>query len=136
MEERKMVVEVDIPVHSYDVDFMQIVSNTAYVKWLEDMRMAILDKYLPLTKLLEMDLSPILAETCIQYKYPVRIGCHPKGICKIWLKSRGRWVADFLVFEDERVYATAQQHGYMFNLQSKRPASFPDEIVEKYLIEE
>ena len=33
-----------IKVHSYDVDYMRIVNNTVYVKWFEDLRMAMLDK--------------------------------------------------------------------------------------------
>ena len=28
---RKMLIEIPIPVHSYDVDYMQIVNNTVYV---------------------------------------------------------------------------------------------------------
>ena len=84
-ESRKMYVEMPIVVHTYDVDYMQIISNTVYIKWLEDMRMAILDKYFPLTEMLKSHSSPILGETHIQYKHPVTFGCKPQGRCWIWL---------------------------------------------------
>ncbi len=132
--ERKMYIELPIIVRSYDVDYMQIVNNTVYVKWLEDMRMAILDKYFPLTEMLENKESPILAETHIQYKHPVIIGSHPIGQCWIWLIKKGRWKAEFIISECDKVYATAWQIGYYFNMDSHRPVAFPKEMIDKYLI--
>lgn len=128
-----MEVEMPIPVHGYDVDFMGIVNNTVYVKWLEDLRMAILDKYFPLQEMLKDGNSPILAETAIQYKYPVTFDSHPVGHCKIWLTGRSRWVAEHLIEGDGRIYATAQQSGYYFNIEHKRPVAFPEEWCQKYL---
>lgn len=135
-ESRKMYVEMPIVVHTYDVDYMQIISNTVYIKWLEDMRMAILDKYFPLTEMLKSHSSPILGETHIQYKHPVTFGCKPQGRCWIWLTRKGRWKAEFVIEEGDKIYATAWQTGYYFNMESRRPAPFPDEMIEKYLIEE
>lgn len=132
-EEKKMTVEMAIPVHAYDVDFMGIVNNTVYVKWLEDMRMAILDKYLPLTEMLKDGNSPILAETRIQYKSPVTFESHLTGRCSIWLTGRSRWVAEHVIEGDGKIYATAQQSGYYFNIERRRPVAFPDDIIEKYM---
>lgn len=132
-EENKMYVEMALPVHGYDVDFMGIVNNTVYVKWLEDMRMAILDKYFPLTEMLKSDNSPILAETCIQYKHPITFDSHLNGRCKIWLTGRSRWVAEHIIEGDGKLYATAQQTGYYFNIKTKRPVSFPEWLLEKYM---
>lgn len=132
-DERKMIVEMPIPVHGYDVDFMGIVNNTVYVKWLEDLRMAILDKYFPLTEMLKDGNSPILAETCIQYKYPVTFESHLIGHCSIWLTGRSRWIAEHVIEGDGRTYATARQSGYYFNIERHRPVSFPDDIVEKFM---
>lgn len=135
MDESKiMTIEMPIIVHGYDVDFMQVVNNTVYVKWLEDMRMAILDKYFPLTEMMEDHCSPILAETCIQYKRPVTFHSRPMGHCRIWLAGRSRWKAEFVIDEDDKVYATAQQTGYYFNMELRRPVAFPEEMLEKYLI--
>ncbi len=128
-----MEVETPITVRSYDVDFMGIVNNTVYVKWLEDLRMAILDRYFPLQEMLRDRCSPILAETCIQYKHPLTLDSHPTGRCRIWLTGRSRWQAEHVIFEGDRVYATARQTGYYFNIDRHRPVAFPDEMVAKYL---
>lgn len=132
-DDKVMIVEMPIPVHGYDVDFMGIVNNTVYVKWLEDLRMAILDKYFPLQEMLKDGNSPILAETKVQYKYPVTFDSHLTGRCKIWLTGRSRWVAEHVIEGDGKVYATAQQTGYYFNIERRRPVAFPDAMLEKYL---
>lgn len=134
MNDRKMYVERPIIVRSYDVDYMQIVNNTVYIKWLEDLRMAILDKYYPLSDMLARRESPILAETNIQYKSPIGIDSHPYGRCWIWLTRKGRWRAEFVISEGDKTYATAWQTGYYFNLDHNRPVAFPQELVDSYLI--
>lgn len=135
-EENKMIVEMPLLVHSYDVDFMGIVNNTVYVKWLEDLRMAILDKYFPLTEMLSEGNSPILSETCIQYKHPVTFESHLTGRCTIWMTGRSRWVAEHVIEGDGKIYATARQTGYYVNIERRRPIPFPDEILEKYMLKE
>ncbi|MCC8067912.1 MAG: acyl-CoA thioesterase [Clostridiales bacterium] len=134
--DKVMEIEMPIVVRGYDVDFMQVVNNTVYVKWLEDMRMAILDKYFPLTDMMRDGNAPILAETCIHYKRPINFESHPIGRCRIVLVGKSRWKADFIIYEDDRTYATAQQTGYYFNLASRRPTAFPQEMLDKYLIKE
>lgn len=131
--ERKMYIEMPVPVRGYDVDFMGIVNNTVYVKWLEDLRMAILDKYFPLTEMLKDDNSPILAETCIQYKRPITFGSHLTGKCWIWLTGRSRWVAEHTIEGDGKIYATARQTGYYFNIKSHRPVPFPEWLQQEYM---
>jgi len=41
-------VEIAFTVHTYDIDFANIVSNIVYIRWLEGLRLAMLDRYLPL----------------------------------------------------------------------------------------
>lgn len=45
-----MEVELALPVRTYDIDFAGVVSNIVYVRWLEDLRLAIVDAYFPLTQ--------------------------------------------------------------------------------------
>lgn len=132
-EERKMYVEMPLPVHGYDVDFMGIVNNTVYVKWLEDLRMAILDKYYPLSAMLKDGCSPILAETSIQYKHPITFDNRLTGRCWIWMIGRSRWVAEHIIEDGERVYATARQTGYYFHIERHRPVPFPDVLLEQFM---
>lgn len=129
---RKMLVERQLPVHTYDVDFMQIVNNTVYVKWFEDLRMAIMDEYLPLTETLKDGCSPILAETHVQYKHPVTFDSHPIG--RAWMSDmqKSRWTIEFEIVEGDRIYATGKQSGYYFNIHTKRPVRWPEGILDMY----
>ncbi len=133
-QDKIMTVDTPIIVRGYDVDFMGVVNNTVYVKWLEDMRMALLDKYFPLTQMLKDGNAPILAETSIQYKHPVTFNDHPVGHCRIHLIGRSRWQAEFEIEENGRVFATAQQTGYYFNIERHRPVPFPDQWLNQYLM--
>lgn len=132
-DERKMTVETPLQIHAYDIDFMGIVNNTVYVKWLEDMRMAILDKYFPLADMLRDGNSPILAETCVKYLHPVTLESHLTGRCTIWMTGRSRWVAEHTIEGDGKTYATARQTGYYFNVERRRPVAFPDALLERFL---
>lgn len=92
MTKRKMYVELPIKVKTYDTDYMQIVSNTVYVKWFEDLRVAILKKYFPLEDMLKENNSPILSETHIIYKRPITLKNNPIG--KAWIKElhKSKWI--------------------------------------------
>lgn len=129
---RKMLVERNIEVHTYDVDFMQIVNNTVYVKWFEDLRMAMMDEYLPLTETMKDGNSPILAETYVQYKHPVTLDSKPVGYAWMSDLQKSRWTIEFEIREGDKIYATGKQTGYLFNIESKRPVRWPDEMVEKW----
>ena len=119
-------------VHSYDVDFMQIVNNTVYVRWFEDLRMAMLEKYFPLNRMLEDNNTPVLSETHVKYLRPVTLSSKPVG--RVWISEAGKskWTASFEIVEDDTVYCTGSQTGYYFNLENKRPTRFPDEFLRMF----
>lgn len=121
-----------IPVHTYDVDYMQIVSNTVYPKWFEDLRMAMLDKHFPLNEMMKEHNTPILAETHIKYMHPISLESKPVG--RVWLSKlhASRWEVQLEIVEEDRVYCTGSQTGYYFNLDSRRPVRFPESLVEYY----
>ena len=124
-----MLVEIDLPVHTYDVDFMGIVNNTVHVKWFEDLRMAIMDRYIPLTDCLKRQQSPILAETHVQYRKPVTLESKPRGRAWMAMLDRSKWTIQFEIFEGERMYATGEQTGYYFDIAAGRPTRWPEELV-------
>jgi acyl-CoA thioester hydrolase len=131
-EKRRMLVEMPIKVHSYDVDYMQIVNNTVYVKWFEDLRMAMLDQYFPLTEMMKENNTPILAETYVKYQRSVTLESKPMG--RVWLSELGasKWVAQFEIVEGDVIYCTGSQVGYYFNLDRHRPVRVPESFVNIY----
>jgi acyl-CoA thioester hydrolase len=119
------VVERDLPVKTYDIDFAGVVSNIVFVRWLEDLRLAMMDEAYPLARALAEDVAPILLETRIAYARPVTIGDRLKG--RMWVTEMGRvkWhlAAEFVV--GEAVHARAEQTGLFIRLSTRRPIAPP-----------
>ena len=65
--------EQPLPIRTYDIDFAGIVSNIVFIRWLEDLRLALLDQAYPLVRALAEDVAPILLATRINYRRPVTI---------------------------------------------------------------
>ncbi|MDC7222643.1 MAG: thioesterase family protein [Spirochaetales bacterium] len=131
-DKRKMYVEQPIKVKSYDVDFMQIVSNTVYVKYFEDLRMAILDEYFPLDDMMAQNNAPILAETTVKYKRPLTLKSRPTGRAWVEELDKSRWKARFEIVEEGKIHCEGHQIGYYFNMDSNRPVRFPEDFLEYY----
>ena len=114
-----------IKVHSYDVDYMQIVNNTVYVKWFEDLRMAMLDKFFPLTEMMKENYTPILAETHVKYQRSVTLDSKPIG--RVWLSGLGasKWVAQFEIVEGDVIYCTGSQVGSRNRIKKNRYPNLP-----------
>lgn len=131
-QNKKMCVELPIKVKSYDTDYMKIVSNTVYVKWFEDLRMEILDRYFPLNDMLKENKTPILAETHIKYKRPITLQNNPIG--KAWVSELGKskWVINLEIWDDDVLYCEGEQMGYYFDMTTNRPARFDEKFLEYY----
>lgn len=129
---RPMLLEMPIRVNGYDIDMMGIVSNIVYVRWFEDLRVRFLDNYLPLEKMLEIDLSPMLRRTEVEYVNYLTIHDRPTG--RIWMHDIGKtmWKACFEIATDDKIHCRGTQEGLIFNLKTKRPARMPAELSDSY----
>jgi acyl-CoA thioester hydrolase len=113
-------------VRTYDIDFVGIVSNIVYVRWLEDLRLQMLAEYFPLDTAMQMQgIAPLLLRTEIDYKRPVRLFDALHG--RMWLAEAGRarqvLAAEFTV--DGRLHAAARQTTCFIDLASGRPVATP-----------
>lgn len=131
-ERRIMYCECPITIHSYHIDSMNIVHNSIYVKWFEEIRMVFLDKYFPYAKMLEQNYSPVIASTELNYKYPLRLFDQPVG--KAWVESFGRakWILQFEICTENKIHCTGRQIGYMVDLARLKPVPMPAELVVQY----
>lgn len=71
---RPFLVELPIRIKTYDIDSAKHVNNIVYVRWLEDLRLHFLDTHLTLETLHEQGITPIIVETNIHYRQPIRLG--------------------------------------------------------------
>jgi acyl-CoA thioester hydrolase len=119
-------VTIEIPVQTYDIDFAGIVSNIVYIRWLEDLRLRLLDEYLPLNGLMENGWAPVLIETQIIYKRPIKLFDKVTGRAWISNTTKIKWQVTTEFVCNNQLAASAQQTGALINLQSGRPVPFPD----------
>jgi len=123
-----LYVELSFQPKTYDIDFAGHVSNIVYIRWLEDLRLALLDTYLPLATLMEKGIAPVVMRTTIDYKKPVKLFEKPIG--KMWAGDignvKGILLAEFSV--NGVVVASAEQIGIFVRLESGRPVASPDEL--------
>jgi acyl-CoA thioester hydrolase len=120
--------EQPLPIRTYDIDFAGIVSNIVFIRWLEDLRLGLLDQAYPLIRALAEDVAPILLSTRISYRRPVTIADSLVGRMRVAGLTRVRWrlAAEFLV--DDAVRAEAEQEGLFMRLSTRRPIAIPEPV--------
>lgn len=131
MTERLFEIRREIAVKTYDIDFAGHVSNIVYLRWMEDLRLAIFDEYFPLMNLMEEGYLPIITESRIQYKKSVDLFDKPVG--SMWI---ARMRAASFDFEGEIVVgaevATRAFHtGLFINSKTMKPVRVPQIIKDK-----
>ena len=117
---------------TYDIDFAGVVSNIVYIRWLEDLRLAMLEEAYPIAFALAEDTAPILLETRIAYERPVTIHDHLVGRMWVARMARVRWhvAAEFVV--GDTVHARAEQTGIFIRLSTRRPSPGPDALRARF----
>jgi acyl-CoA thioester hydrolase len=130
---RPLEVELALPVRTYDIDFAGVVSNIVYVRWLEDLRVKLLDEHLPLEGQVRQGRTPVLVSTRIEYRRPVRLFDQPIG--RMWMSdvSRARWTVEAEILLDGQPAAVAMQIGAFVSLATLRPIAIPVELRAKFL---
>jgi len=120
--------ELPLPVQTYDIDFAGIVSNIVFVRWLEDLRLGLMNEAYPLVQALADDVAPILTATRIAYRRPVTIADNLLGRMRVAGLGRVRWrlAAEFIVAG--AVHAEAEQEGLFMRLSTRRPIAIPEPI--------
>lgn len=127
---RRCEVEFDLPVRTYDIDYAGIVSNIVYIRWLEDLRMILLERYLPLQTFHARGITPVLLHTDIQYRRAIRLFQAVTG--RMWVSDVGkaRWSLAAEIEVEDQIAATAQHELAVVNLTTFRPVPVPMEIRE------
>lgn len=132
MNPQPLFIDLKLPIQTYDIDFAGIVSNIVYIRWLEDLRLKILETHLPLEQLLKRGYCPVIRSTEIEYHQALRLGDRPVG--KMWIADLGRLRCTLKaqIYLDEKLVATATQVGFFVNLETMRPRGIPKELQTIY----
>ena len=131
-QERTLNIDMPIKVKTYDIDFMGIVSNISYIRWMEDLRLKFLEVHYSLQKLMADMIVPILNHTHIDYKKPIRI--HDEVIGSIWMEKydSAGWVANMEFTVNGKVAATGAQGGVFINIATMKRSDPPEGMKKKY----
>ncbi len=127
---RSMLVELELPIRTYDIDFAGIVSNIVYVRWLEDLRLTMLSQYyMPLPDLLLTGIAPILTNTEINYQRQLTI--HDRAFGRMWLEELGtlRCVVAAEILNGKYSAAQAKQTVLLIDLTTRRPVRIPPDFM-------
>jgi acyl-CoA thioester hydrolase len=131
-QHRPFEVELAFKVKTYDVDFVQLVHNSVYIRWLEDLRQVLLEAHWPLEQQMGQGYGPVLLQTHIEYKRGIRLFDQPRG--RMWVSDLGplRWTVEADITIGDTIAATARQVGCFVSLSTGQPVRMPRELVEKY----
>ncbi len=123
---------VELQIKTYDIDFAGVVSNIVYVRWLEDLRLAMLAKHYPLDAQLNQGFAPAVLQTRIDYKKALSLFDSIHG--RIWVSDiqKIKWVVNYEIIHDTAIAASAEQTGLFVGLTRKRPVPVPDDLKNKY----
>ncbi len=132
-DKKNLLIEKEIKVASYDIDFAGIVSNISYIRWLEDLRLAWLEKYFSLSTQMEYGFIPILLETRIDYHHAIHMFDQVKGTIWVTRLHSHKWKvkAEFIV--NGKIMANAEQKGVFVDRNKWRPIRIPEKLKELYL---
>ena len=131
-EERTLNIDMPITVKTYDIDFMGIVSNISYIRWMEDLRLKFLEVHYSLQKLMADMIVPILSHTQIDYKKPVRM--HDAVVGSIWMEKydSSGWIANMEFSVNGKVVTTGAQGGVFINIATMKRSDPPEGMKKKY----
>ena len=124
--------EMPLAVASYDVDYGGVVSNIAYVRWLEDMRHALIERLYPFQRQMAECIAPAVVDTHIVYRKPLRFLDQPLGRMSASLGGGVRLVFEAQVVLGPATVATARQECVFLHLPTGRPLRVPKEIVSVF----
>jgi acyl-CoA thioester hydrolase len=122
-------VEINLDVKTYDIDVAGHLNNIAYVRWLEDLRVKLFEKYVPIPDMLKEKEFPIVAETKIEYKHEINLGDKPVG--RMWIERIDKVILQLKaeILLNDKIAAKACQKCVIINLKTKQMLRPSEEFI-------
>ena len=118
----------ELTVYTFQIDFAGHVSNIVYVQWMEIGRLLLLKAIgRPVERFVESGIAPVLVETAISYKKPLRLGDTVSA--EVWiseLTKASAWMEFRFYNGAGELAATGRQRGIFIDLKSGKPKRFSD----------
>ncbi len=130
--DRRFETTMAVKVATYDIDYANHVSNIVYFRWLEDLRLQLLEENFPLEDLMAEGFMPILASSSIEYKRAIKLFDKPIG--HMWIEKLGAASMQFMgEFRVDGILTTKASHiGLFVDAVTQKPVKLPKQIVLKF----
>ncbi len=120
-------------IHPYDTDYGGVISNTTFVRWLDELRTGWLDTIMSRTRQQSEGFALVVGRVEIDYLYPVNFfeGDQPiLGEIEDIERGNSRVVFQARFSLGEKKVASAQQKTLLIDIAARRPARFPIDAAE------
>ncbi len=123
----------EIEIQGYDIDYGGVVSNIVYIRWMDDLRTALLKDHHSLELMAKNGLAPVVNKTHAHYKRPALFGDSLIAEIRITMLEKIRWEVQVEITKNggETVF-TAVQSGAFVNLKNGRPVPVPAVLADKW----
>lgn len=122
---------IEFVVKSYDVDFAGVVSNIVYLRWLEDLRLELLERTISIKELNDQGLNPTLVRTEIDYRAPLRLSDKVTGRMSIVRVGNASFTMHAELHKaDGTLAAESTQVVCLVSARTGRPVSLPQTFRE------
>lgn len=126
--ENPFAVELSFKTQSYDLDNRGLVSEFAYLRWLESLRQEFLNQHFPETQ----NCHSILISTQIEYRLPIQGQSLLTG--RLWLANLGKtqWTLRANLASHKGTVATATQVGHFVEATELRTIPIAESLAQRY----
>ena len=125
---RPLLVATAETVAFYDTDCGGVVSNIAYLRYVEKARIALFEALgMPAGTMMETGLFPTVVRTEIDYRFPARLGEEVKVSARLAAVEKARCRCAFQLEVGERTVAEAIQTVALVQMPKGRPLRIPQE---------
>lgn len=125
-----------IEVATYDIDFAGVVSNIVYVRWMEDMRLAMTraPHHLPLLSLIDdgTGIAPAITKTEIHYRRAIKLGDEVTGTAWFSDLTNRKATVEYEFHTNGKRAAFGSQTGCFINIATKKFARTPQAWLDIY----
>ena len=112
-----------LPIYTFQIDFIGHVNNAIYVQWMEIGRTKLLDGIgMSIDKIAQNGIVPVLVSTEIKYIQPLHLGDQVR--LEMWLSELRRasaWIEFRFYNQNEKLVASAKQLGLFVDTATNRP---------------
>jgi acyl-CoA thioester hydrolase len=117
----------------YEIDLMGVVGNAVVVRWMEDLRVSMMDRYFPEVDVTRPEHQSVIYRTEIHYKRPVRYCDRVDGRAWLSAASRLKWNVrfEFRLEATSRIALEATQWGAFVRSQGGRLVPAGNQLLDR-----